>query len=328
VTTRRQVLIAAGAGCLLATPYRSFAQQQSSVPRIGLLWITSDNPPGYIDAFRDGLRGYGYVEGRNIQLENRFLVDRYDRLTDAAQKLASQKVDAIFSYGVTATAAARQATSTIPIVVLMGTDPVQMGVASSFSRPGKNVTGIVTINSDLAGKRLELLREVVPGIQRVAVIFNPESQSDVAYRLSFEKAAQNLKLEVRVAEVRLADDIERTIAAIATQGVSAMAFPGSTLFNAHHQRLVTAVAKTRLPAVYAAVEHAEAGGLMAYSASVVESFRRIAYYFDKILKGAKPSELPIERPTTFELVVNLKTAKALGITIPQSILLRADKLIE
>jgi putative tryptophan/tyrosine transport system substrate-binding protein len=327
VTTRRQLLIATGAGCLLVTPCRSFAQH-SGVPRIGLLWIASDNPPVYLEAFRQGLRGHGYIEGKNILLEDRFVVDRYGRLPDAAKKLVREQVDVILSYGVTATAAASKATSTVPIVMLMGTDPVQLGVAASLSKPGRNVTGIVSINADMAGKRLELLREVVPGVQRVAVVLNPESQSDVTYRQSFETAAQNLRLEVRAVEVRVPDDIDSAIAAIAKLGVSGIAFAGSTLFNAHQNRVVAAVAKTRLPAVYASTEHVLVGGLMGYAASQVESFRRLAYYIDRILKGTKPSALPIERPTKFELVVNMQTAKTLGITIPQSILVRADRVIE
>jgi putative tryptophan/tyrosine transport system substrate-binding protein len=326
--TRREWLIAAGAGCLVVGSCSSFAQRQPRVARIGLLWITSENPPRYLDAFREGMRVYGYIDGKNVKLDDRFLVDSYQRLPDAAKKLTGEKIDVIFSYGVTATSAASKATSTIPIVMLMGTDPVQMGIAESFSKPGRNITGIVTINADIAGKRLELLKELVPGIERVGVVFNPASASDIAYRKSFETAARNLGMDVRAAEVRAADDIDSSIAAVAKAGVGAITFPGSTLLNAHQTRLVSAVANTRLPAIYAAVEHAEAGGLIAYAAEQIESFRRIAYYVDRIVKGTKPSELPIERPTRFHLVVNMLTARRLGIAIPQSILLRADKVIE
>ena len=325
--TRRKLLVTSGLG-LFATALGSVAQQQSVVPRIGFLWITSDSPSSYTEAFREGLQAQGYVEGRNIRIDERFLVDRYDRLPEAAQRLVSQKVDIIFSYGITATIAASKATSTIPIIMFMGADPVQLGIAKSLSRPGRNVTGIASINTEIAGKRLELLKEAVPGIRRIALVFNPGSSGDVAYRQSSEVAAQRLKLEVRTAEVRSPDEIETNIPAIAKLSVSAIAFAGSSLLNAHQKRVVTAVSKTRLPAVYASAGFAEAGGLMSYAADTAEGFRRAAYYVDKILKGGKPEDLPMEQPTQFELIVNVRAAKAIGLSIPQSILLRADKVIE
>lgn len=325
--TRRKFLFAASLG-LVTSPLSSVAQQQYGVPRIGLLWITSDSPPSYIGAFRDGLQSRGYVDGRNIRIDERFLVDRYDRLPEAAERLVSERVDVIFSYGTTATVAASKATSSIPIIMLMGGDPVQLGMASSLSRPGRNVTGIATINADIAAKRLELLKEAVPGIRRVALVFNPTSSGDVAYRRSSEEAAQRLKLEVRTAEVRRADEIDTNIPAIAGLGVSGIVLAGSSLLNAFEKRVVAAVSKTRLPAVYAAAGFPEAGGLMSYAADQAESFRRAAVYVDRVLKGAKPEELPMEQPTRFELIVNTRAAKAIRFSIPQSILFRADKIIE
>lgn len=323
---RRKFLLTFGFAAV-AEPFASFAQL-SGVRRIGFLWITSDNPSGTLGAFREGLNAQGYIEGKNIYFDDLSLVDRYDRLPEAAEKLAARNVDAIFSYGTTATIAVSRATATIPIVMLMGGDPVALGMAASLSHPGKNVTGICSINTEIVGKRLELLKEIVPSLRRVAVVFNPDSRSDVDYRQSVEAAAHRLKLEFRTAEVRTPDEIDIAIPAIAKLGVSAITFPGSTMLNAHDKRVVTAVAKTRLPAVYAAGKFTEAGGLISYAASQAENLRRAAVFIDKILKGAKPGDLPIEQPTKFELIVNLKTAKSLGVKIPQSVLVRADKVIE
>ena len=327
-STRRAFLIALGAG-VLAAPLASFAQQQPvKVPRIGLLWISSGSESSYLKPFREGLRVQGYVEGKNIHIEDRFLVDRYDRLPEAAGKLVSQKVDVIVSYGATATHAARKATSTIPIIMLGGGDPVKLGLVASLSKPGRNVTGITFFGYELSAKRLELLKDTVPGIRRVGVLLNPESGGGVLGFRNIEAAARVLNLELQPVEIRVPSEIDTVISGVARRDVKALVVVGSTMFVANRKQVVTAIAKIRLPAIYASNDYTDVGGLLSYGPSLPDQFRRAATYVDKILKGAKPGDLPVEQPTKFELVVNLKTAKALGIKIPDVILLRADKLIE
>ncbi len=327
ITTRRRLLLALGASALTA-PLASFAQQSGSMPRIGLLWIETDSPSQFAAALREGLRALGYVEGKNIRIDDRSLVDRYELLPEAAGRLVSQKVDVIVCYGSTATQAASNATSTIPIVMVSGLDPVKLGVAASLSRPGRNVTGLTFLGPDLSGKRLELLKEIIPGMRRLAVIHSSGSPSGVASLKNHESAAQVLNLEVRRVEVGTVGDIGPAIAGIARMNVQAISVVGSTLLTANCKQVVAAIEKVRLPAIYANSEFPLAGGLLSYATNHFDSFRRAATYVDKILKGTKPGDIPIEQPTRFELVINMKTAKALGIKIPNTIMVRAEKVIE
>jgi putative ABC transport system substrate-binding protein len=327
MNNRRKLIVAIGAGAF-AGPLISLAQQSGNIPRIGLLWISGDNSSLYVAALRDGLRAQGYVEGKNIRIEDHSLVDRYELLPEAAGKLVSQKVDVIVCFGATALQAASKATSTIPIVMVLSGDPVKLGVAASLSRPGGNVTGTSSISQELSGKRLELLKEIVPGIRHLAVILYPDSAAEVRALRNYEAAARALNLEVHPVEVRTPGDIGPVIAGIAQMNVQAIAAVASTLLTANNKQVVAAVEKIRLPAIYANAEFCHSGGLMAYAANVSDGFRRAATYVDKILKGAKPGDLPIEQPTKVELVINLKAAKALGLAIPQSLLLRADEVIQ
>ena len=324
---RRKLIVAIGAGAF-AVPLASLAQLSGNMPRIGLLWIDGGNSAPYIAALRDGLRAQGYVEGKSISIDDRSLVDRYELLPEAAAKLVSQKVDVIICYGATSIEVASKATSTIPIVMVMSSDPVKLGVAASLAKPGGNVTGTSSISLELSGKWLELLKEIVPGLSHLAVILYPESAAEVRSLKNFEAAARALNLEVHPVEVRTRGDIGPAIAGIARMNVQAIAAVGSTLLTANSKQVVAAVDKIRLPAIYANIAFVHSGGLMAYSANITDGFRRSAVYVDKILKGTKPGEIPIEQPNKVELVINLKAAKALGLTIPQSLLLRADEVIQ
>ncbi len=301
---------------------------QARIPTIALLWIEESRPSPYLPPLLEGLREKGYVAGRNLRIDDRFLVDGYQGFTEAAGRLVTERPDVILTLGATAVLAARKATATIPIVMIGGGDPVKLGVVGSLSRPGGNVTGITLISQDLSGKRIELLKEVFPGTRRLAIVLYPQSQPELASLKNFEAAARALGVEARAVEVRAAGDIGPAIAAIAKTDVDAIAFVGSTLFRANRKELVAAVGKTRLPAVYVDDFFTEIGGLLSYGPSMSEAFRRAAVYVDKILKGAKPADLPVEQPSQLELIVNLKTAKAQGIAIPRSILLRADRVIE
>jgi putative ABC transport system substrate-binding protein len=327
MNNRRKLLVVLGAGAF-TVPLVSFAQQSGTIPRIGLLWIDTDSSSQYVAAFREGLHAEGYIEGKNIRIDDRSLVDRYELLPEAAGRLVSQKVDVIVCYGATAIQTASKATSTIPIVMVLGGDPVKFGVAASLSRPGGNVTGTSSITQELSGKRLQLLKEIVPRIRRLAVILYPESTAEVTALRNYEAAARALNLEVRPVEVRTPGEIGPAISGIARMDVQAIAVVGSTLLTANRERVVAAVEKIRLPVIYANSDFPHAGGLLAYSTNNSDGFWRAATYVDKILKGAKPGDIPIEQPTVFELVINMKTAKVLGIKIPNSIMVQATKVIE
>lgn len=327
MNNRRKLIVALGAAAL-AAPLISFAQQSGGMPRIGLLWIEGRTSSPYVAALRDGLLARGYVEGKNIHIDDHSLVKQYGLLSEAAGRLVSQQVDVIVCYGATAVEVASRATSSIPIVVVMSGDPVKLGVAANLSRPGGNVTGTSSISQELSGKRLELLKQIAPDIRRVAVILYPESAAEVRSLRNYESAALALNLEVHPVEIRTPDQIGAAIAGIARMNVQAIAVVASTLLTANQKDVVAAVARIRLPAVYANADFAHSGGLMAYSPDLTDGFRRAATYVDKILKGAKPGDLPIEQPTKVELVINVNAAKALGLTVPQALLLRADQVIQ
>jgi putative ABC transport system substrate-binding protein len=311
----------------LAAPF-ALAQKPGQLPRIGLLWIHDAGNTSYLDAFRDGMRAQGYLDGKNVRIDDRFLVDRYEALAAAAARLTAEKVDVIVTYGTTAAQAARKATSHIPIVMVSSGDPVRSGVAASLARPGGNVTGFTSLSQDLSAKRLQILSEMLPSARRVAVLLSPLSQSEVDSLRILETTARTLNLELRAVEIRAPSELESAIAGIAGLNADASLVVGSSLFVAHRGRIATAFAKMRMPVIYGSQAFSEVGGLAVYGADIMTNFRRIAVYVDKILKGAKPADLPIEQPTRVELVINLKTAKALGIKIPQAVLVRADRVIE
>jgi putative ABC transport system substrate-binding protein len=327
MSNRRELIVAFGAGALVA-PFGLFAQSPGRIPQIGLLWIETDSSSQNVVAFRDGLRTHGYLEGKNIRVDDRSLVDRYELLHEAAARLVAENVDVIVCFGSSALQAASKATSTIPIVMVLSGDPVKFGVAASLSRPGRNVTGTSSITQELSGKRLELLKEIAPALRRFAVILYPGSASEVASLKSYAAAARQLNLEVHPVEVRTPEEIPIVVGGIARMNVQAIAVVGSTLLRANSKRIVAAIEKVRLPAIYPYSDFPISGGLMSYGPNYLDGFRRAATYVDKILKGAKPGDIPIEQPTNFELVINMRTAKLLGIKIPDSIKLQATRVIE
>ena len=326
---RRDFLIAAGA--LLAAPLAAEAQQAAKVPRIGYLTTSLGVSPQRPEAFRQGLRDLGYVEGRNLVIEYRDAEGKVDRLPALAAELVALKVDVIVTGASTLAArVAKEATRTIPIVFAAG-DPVGSGLVTSLARPGGNVTGLSAFAPELVGKRLELLKQAVPGVSRVAVLWQPgafgeRTEKDTLKRA--EVAARDLGVPLQFVEARGPADFDRAFSDMTRARAGALTVLASNMFNSERRRLVDLAAEKRLPAVYSARELVDAGGLMSYGANLAELNRRAATYVDRILKGAKPADLPVEQPTKFELIINLKTAKALGLTIPPSLLLRADQVIE
>ena len=311
------------AGGLLAAPLVAPAQQPGKSARIGLL---GDVPSFLDEAFREGLRELGYNEGQNIVIEHRSPEWKYERLPGLAADLVRLKVDVIVAASPAATKAAKQATSTIPIVFTVSGDPVADGFVASLARPGGNITGLATIGPELVGKQLEMLKGVAPTVSRVAVLQNPNTHRGVLRQAV--GSARGLGVQLHSLEARTSSEIETAFAAMRRQRVDGILVLRDAVFRAQRAQITGLAAKNRLPAVYGLREEAEAGGLIAYGASVPQLYRRAATYVDRILKGAKPADLPVEQPTEFELVINLKTAKALGLTIPPSLLQRADQVIE
>ena len=301
------------------------AQQAGKVYRIGVL---GDAPSSFWEAFRQGLQEIGYVEGKNLVIEYRWGQGKYERLPDLAVELVRLKVDIIVASGFTAIRSAKQATSTIPIVMVIGSDPFARGLIVSLARPGGNLTGVASIVVELNAKRLELLKETFPEVSLVAVLANATSSAFLTATQEVEAAARSLKLPLQLLKVRGPDDFESAFEAAANRRAGALIVLPSTMFFSHPRRLADLALKSRLPTISADVKYAEAGGLIAYGPSFSHLYHRAATYVDKILKGAKPADFPVEQPVKFELVVNLKTAKALGLTIPPSILFRADKVIK
>jgi putative ABC transport system substrate-binding protein len=326
----RRTAIRQMATFLVTTASCAEPQQPKKIPRIGYL---SANDPATESARAEGirlaLRERGHIEGQNIATEYRYAEGKLDRLPELAAELVRLKVDIILVVGDPVTRAAKNATKTIPIVMTGGgVDPVEAGSIESLARPGGNVTGITLLSRVLGGKRLELLKEAVPNITRVAVFYNPAipgAARDVKEVLPV--AARALKLTIQPCEVRAADDFERAFAALKQRPDGLYVF-GSALNFGNQKRTIGFALKNRLPSMYGRREAVEAGGLMYYGADTAESYRRVAYYVDRILKGAKPAELPVEQPMRFELIVNLKTAKQIGVTIDPNLLARANKLIK
>jgi putative ABC transport system substrate-binding protein len=326
----RRVFVGSLTGGLLAAPLAADAQQAGKVPRIGFLGTRtlSDTSP-YLDAFRQGLRELGWVEGQNIVIDDRFAEGRFDRLPDLAAELVRLKVAIIVAAPTPAVVAAKKATETIPIVAIAVGDPVGIGLIASLARPGGNVTGLsFSVGLEIAGKGLELLKETVPKVRRVAVLSNPANPGQPLSIRELNVAAQSLGVQLQLLEARGPNEFDGAFAAMATERVGALLVVADSMFNLHRTRLADLAARSRLPAAYGLRENVEAGGLMSYGPSVRDLFRRAATYVDKVLKGAKPGDLPVEQPTKFELVINLKTAKALGLTIPPSLLGRANELIQ
>jgi putative ABC transport system substrate-binding protein len=300
------------------------AQQLPKPYRIGVLATTSWPP---FDTFRQGLRDLGYVEGQNLAIEYHWAEGKRERFPELAARLVESKPDVIVTWGTPATQAAKSATQTIPIVMAAVSDPVGLGIVASLARPGSNITGLAAHNPELEGKRLELLKELVPKIRRVALLGNPAASLRPLFLTETQSAARVLGVQLRTIDVPTYD-LEGAFAKMTKERTDAVVVAPDTVFVHHRNRLADLAARHRLPAVYLHTEHAHAGGLMAYGPSYHELFRRAASFVDKILKGTKPADLPVEQSMKFELVVNLKAAKALGLTIPQSILIRVDQMIE
>jgi len=316
---------------LLAAPLAPAAAQPSEkVPRVGVLnpRTRSDASP-QIEAFVQGLRELGWVDGKNIVIEYRWAEGRSDRLPDLAAELVRLKVDVIFAANTSVALAAKNATGTIPIVMATGGDPVGLGLVASLARPGGNVTGLsFSVGMETVGKGLELLKETVPKVRRVAVLSNPANPSQALAIKNVSDAARAVRVQLQLLEARGPNEFDNAFVAMVRERAEALLVVLDPFFTFHRAQLRDLAAKNRLPAMYGSREYPEAGGLMSYGADFRHSFRRSATYVDKILKGAKPADLPIEQPTRFELVINMRTAKALGLTIPQSLLLRADQVIE
>jgi putative ABC transport system substrate-binding protein len=328
---RLGLVVALALGMLLV-PLTADAQQAGKVARIGFLGAgsPSDMSSPRLDVFRQGLRELGWVEGQNIVIDYRFAEGRVERLPDLAAELVRLKVDIIVAAaGTPPVAAAKNATDTIPIVMLGVGDPVGLGLIASLARPGGNVTGLsFSVGLEIFGKGLELLKETVPKVRRVAILSNPRNPAHPPAIRDLKVAARSLGVQLQLLEARGPNEFDGAFAAMAKERVGALLVVADGLFILHRTRLADLAARSRLPAAYGYREHVEAGGLMSYGLSLRDLFRRGATFVDKILKGAKPGDLPVEQPTKFELVINMKTAKALGLTIPPVLLLRADEVIQ
>jgi len=320
------------AAALVFTAASAEAQQPKKFYRIGYLVITDPvAESARATAIRMALNEMGYIEGQNIAFEYRYAEEKRERYPELAAELVGLKVDVIVvSGGDVAIRTVKQATKTIPIVMVgQGSDPVEAGHIESLARPGGNVTGLTRLTVDLGGKRLELLKEAVPKLATVAVLYDPANPASVvAMKDNIPAAARALGLTIQPWEVRGADDLEKVIAALNKQRPDAFDLLGSVIFTSLHKRIIGFAIQSRLPAVYSSKEPVEAGGLMYYGPDVGAGYRRVAYYVDRILKGTKPADLPVEQPTKFEFVVNLKAAKQIGLTIPPNVLARADKVIK
>jgi len=315
---------------LLAVAVLAEAQPQAKIPRIGYVSGTGDssNPGPYVEALRQGLRDLGYVEGKNIVIEYRGAEGKSERMPSLVTELVELKVD-VLVLTIGAILAAKQATKTIPIVMVTQVDPVATGLVDSLARPGGNITGLATLQRDLSGKRLELLTEVVPRLARVGILRDAKGPVSARGFKDYEAAARALKIRLQSLDVRGPNpDLEGAFReAVKGRANAVVTITSNPLFR-NSKRITDLALKNRLPSMYEGSTWVEAGGLMSYSANDLEIFRRAATYVDKILKGAKPADLPVEQPTKFELIINLKTAKQIGLTIPQSMLYRADKVIK
>jgi putative tryptophan/tyrosine transport system substrate-binding protein len=304
------------------------AQQTAKIPRIG--YLTASTPSANsarTDGFRQGLRELGYVEGKNVVVEWRYAEGKFDRLPALAAELVRLKVDVIVTSGATGTRTAKEATNTIPIVMAQDRDPVASGFVASLSRPGGNITGLSTLAPEISGKQLELLKEIVPKFSRVAVIGSSAEPGNAQVLKEMELAARALKVQVQNFDILAPKDIETSFRAATRGHADAILVLQSQFFAPNRAQIIDLAVKSRLPVAYSGRSYVEAGGLMTYSVNVNDLDRRAAAYVDKILKGAKPADLPVEQPTKFEFIINLKAAKQIGLTIPPNVLARADKVI-
>jgi putative ABC transport system substrate-binding protein len=328
---RAKILVWLLATVFLTTAALAEAQQPKKVPRIGYVSNSGDanNPGPRVEAFRQGLRDLGYVEGKNILVEFRYLEGNVNRAPALVAELVQLKVDVLVLITLPSIRAAKQATKTIPIVMLTTVDPVGTGLVDGLARPGGNITGLTRLQRELSGKRLELLKEVVPGISRVGAVWDSNASGpDIGFK-EYEAAARVLNIQLQSLEVRgPTPDLEVAFQAAAKGRVNALITIGNPVLSRYQKQITEFTIKTRTSSMCEGSAYVEAGCLMSYSASDAESYRRAAYYVDRILKGTKPADLPVEQPMKFELVINLKTAKQIGLTIPQSVLYRADKVIQ
>jgi ABC-type uncharacterized transport system substrate-binding protein len=313
---------------LLALSLSAQAQQSTKLPRIGCLLIAASPNPARREALRQGLRELGYVEGKNIVIEYRYAEGKLDRLSELAAELVRLKVDVIVTTGPTGTRAAKEATSTIPIVMAQDPDPVGNGFVASLARPGGNITGLATLRPEISGKRLELLREVVPKLSRVAVFGTSTMPGNAQALKETELAAGAFGVKLQYLDVLGPKDIETAFRAASKGRADAVLMVAGSVLLSQRTQIADLAVKSRLPAIYYDPQFVEAGGLMTYGVSFTDLDRRAATYVDKILKGSKPADLPVEQPVKFELIINLKAAKQIGLTIPPNVLARADKVIK
>ena len=323
---RRQFIALLGGAA--AWPLAAQAQQAAKVFRIGFLFYGSSGPSPELDAFQQGLREFGYIEGQNIAVEYRFASGQVERLRDLATELVRLKPDVIVTPATPASLAAKQATGTIPIVFAGVADAVGAGLIANLARPDGNVTGLTSISAELGGKRLELLKRLVNNASRVAVLYNPDDRSNVLLLKELQEAAPALTLTLQPFEVREPSEFEGAFAAMTRDRADAMFGAAGILTFQHRQTIVDLAANSRLPTLWGHRQFVEAGGLMSYAVNFYDQIRRTAAYVDQILKGAKPGDLPVQQPTKFEFILNLKTAKALGLTIPPDVIAIADEVTE
>ncbi|HEY7220992.1 MAG TPA: ABC transporter substrate-binding protein [Candidatus Binatia bacterium] len=312
---------------VLAVPAQ--AQQSNQMPRIG--YLAASNAASHaprVAGLRRGLRELGYIEGHNILVEYRYAGGNSERLIELATELAHLKVDAIVSTGSEGALAAKQATSTIPIIMATGDDPVERGLVASLAKPGGNVTGLTTDAGDIAGKRLELLKETIPSLRLIGVLWYPRDPGAAATFKETEAAAHDLNIRIQSLELGSPKDFDGAFRTAAQRKIHALTVLSSGIINTYRRRIIDFAVKSHLPTMFAQGAHVEAGGLMYYGPNTPEQYRRAATYVDKILKGIKPADLPVERPAKFELLINLKTAKQIGLTIPPNVLARADRVIK
>jgi putative ABC transport system substrate-binding protein len=326
----RNFLVSLLATGLLATVFPVEAQQPVKSPRVGFLSGAGDpsNPGPAVRAFRQGLRDRGYNEGKNILVEYRYAEGSAERVPSLLGELVQLKVDVLVLLTLPSVRAAKEATKTIPIVMVLAVDPVSTGIVDSLARPGGNITGLATLQRELSGKRLELLKEVVPAMSRVGVLRDADAPGSAIGFKEYEEAARALKVRLQSLEVRGPEpDLEGVSQAAAKGRAQALITIRNPLLRRFTKRIAELAIKSRLPSITEGSESVEAGGLMSYGANDFENFKRAAYYVDRILKGTKPADLPVEQPMKFEFAINLKTAKQIGVTIPQSVLFRADRVI-
>jgi putative tryptophan/tyrosine transport system substrate-binding protein len=327
VLERRRFLAGLGLA-LAAAPLGAGAQSTGDMRRIGLLYYGSPGPSPELAAFRQGLRDHGYIEGQNVTVEYRFASGQVGHLPRLAAELVRVKPEVIVTPGTPASLAAKQATSAIPIVFAGVADAVGAGLVANLARPGANVTGLTSINAELGGKRLEILKQVAPRASRVAVLYNPADRANVLVLQGLQASAPALGLTLEPLEVRQRADFEGAFAAMTRKGVQALFGATGVLTTEHRHSIVALASKSRIPAMWGDREFVDVGGLMSYAGNFYGQIRDAAAYVDRILKGAKPGDLPVQQPTTFDLVINLKAARALGITIPPALISRATEIIQ